>query len=168
MAYTQRVIDEFKKFIMRGNVLDLAVGVIIGGAFGAISKSLVDDVMMPPLGLVLGKVDFTNMFVTLKDGATPGPYATLDVAKAAGAVTVRYGLFLNTLVVFLLTALVIFFIVKMANRLQPAEAPAPPATRDCPKCVTAIPKLASRCPACTSEVEPVVEEKKKRRTKETS
>jgi large conductance mechanosensitive channel len=150
------MIDEFKKFIMRGNVLDLAVGVIIGGAFGGISKSLVDDVLMPPLGLLLGKVDFTNMFVTLKDGAKAGPYPTLEAAKAAGAVTLRYGLFFNTVVVFLLTAFVIFLIVKAANRLQPPEAP-PVVTRECPKCTTAIPKLASRCPACTSEVEPLFE-----------
>lgn len=150
------MIEEFKKFIMRGNVLDLAVGVIIGGAFGAISKSLVDDVLMPPLGLLLGKVDFTNMFVTLKDGTTHGPYATLDAAKAAGAVTLRYGLFLNTVVVFVLTAFVIFLIVKLANRLQQPEAPpAPATTRECPKCLTAIPKAATKCSACTSDVEAV-------------
>lgn len=163
------MIDEFKKFIMRGNVLDLAVGVIIGGAFGAISKSLVDDVVMPPLGLLLGRVDFGNMFVTLKDGATAGPYATLEAAKASGAVTLRYGVFLNTVVVFLLTAFVIFLLVKTANRLQPAPPPPPPTTRDCPRCTTAIPKLATRCPACTSDVEPVADEpagKKKKLEKE--
>lgn len=147
------MIEEFKKFIMRGNVLDLAVGVIIGGAFGAISKSLVDDVLMPPLGLLLGKVDFTNMFVTLKDGTTHGPYATLDAAKAAGAVTLRYGLFLDTVVVFVLTAFAIFLI---ANRLEQPEAPpAPATTRECPKCLTAIPKAATKCSACTSDVEAV-------------
>ena len=148
------MIEEFKKFIMRGNVLDLAVGVIIGGAFGAISKSLVDDILMPPLGLALGKVDFTNMFVTIKNGTTPGPYATLDAAKAAGAVTIRYGLFLNTVVVFILTAFVIFLIVKLANRLQPPEVP-PATTRECPKCFTAIPKAATKCSGCTSDVEAV-------------
>jgi large conductance mechanosensitive channel len=155
------MIDEFKKFILRGNVIDLAVGVIIGGAFGAISKSLVDDVIMPPLGLLLGKVDFGNMFVTLKDGTTPGPYATLEAAKAAGAVTLRYGAFMNTIVVFLLTAWVIFLIIKASNKLRAPETPEV-TTRECPRCLTAIPMKASRCPACTSEVEPIKTEKKKK------
>src|SRR5215470_12746170 len=111
------MVEEFKKFILRGNVVDLAVGVVIGAAFAAISKSLVDDVIMPPLGLLLGRVDFTNMFITLKDGNPHGPYATLEAAKAAGAVTLRYGLFFNSIVVFLITGVVIFLIVKAMNKV---------------------------------------------------
>ncbi len=153
------MLQDFKQFIMRGNVVDLAVGVIIGGAFGGISKSLVDDILMPPLGLVLGKVDFTNLFVTIKDGTQAGPYATLELAKTAGAVTVRYGLFLNTVVVFLLTSFAIFMVVKAVNRMHapPAPPPPPPAPpmRDCPKCVTSISAKATRCPSCTSDVEAV-------------
>ena len=148
------MISDFKKFIMRGNVVDLAVGVIIGAAFGAIAKSLVDDLLMPPLGLVLGRVDFTNLFLTLKDGAVAGPYATLDAAKAAGAVTVRYGLFLNTLVVFLLTSFVIFLIVKAVNKLHaPPPQVAGPPMRDCPRCFTSILVKATRCPSCTVDVD---------------
>jgi large conductance mechanosensitive channel len=146
------VLDEFKKFIMRGNVLDLAVGIIIGAAFGAIVKSLVDDLLMPPLGLALGNVDFADLFLVLKEGVkAPAPYATVAEAQAAGAVTINYGLFINQLVSFLIVAFAVFLIVRIANRFQPA-APAAPTTKDCPYCTTAIPIGAVRCPNCTSEL----------------
>ena len=137
---------EFKKFIMRGNVLDLAIGVIIGAAFGKIVASLVNDVLMPVLGLATGKVDFANLFVSL-NGQT---YATLADAKKAAAPVIAYGVFVNTVIEFLIVAFVIFIVVKQVNRLQkPAPAPAP-TTKDCPQCCTAIPLAAKRCPACTS------------------
>ncbi len=144
---------EFKAFAMRGNVLDLAVGIIIGAAFGAIVKSLVDDVIMPPVGLALGNVDFSNLFVVLKEGAkAAAPYTTLADAKAAGAVTVNIGLFLNSVLLFLITAFAIFLIIRAANRLKPQEAAAAPSTTDCPYCRMAIPVGATRCPQCTSEL----------------
>jgi large conductance mechanosensitive channel len=145
------MLDDFKKFIMRGNVLDLAVGIIIGAAFGAIVKSLVDDVIMPPIGLALGNVDFSDLFLQLKEGAkTPPPYATVADAQAAGAVTINYGLFINQLVSFLIVAFAVFLIVRVANRFQ-APPPAP-TTKDCQYCKTAIPLGAVRCPNCTSEL----------------
>jgi large conductance mechanosensitive channel len=143
---------EFKEFIMRGNVLDLAVAFIMGGAFGTIVKSLVDDVIMPPIGLALGDVDFSNLFVLLKEGAKAAPpYATLAEAKAAGAVTLNYGLFVNSIISFLIVALAVFFIVRMANRLMPPRA-APLTTKDCPYCRMPIPLGAVRCPECTSDL----------------
>lgn len=143
---------EFRDFIMRGNVLDLAVAFIMGGAFGTIVKSLVDDVIMPPIGLALGDVDFSNLFVLLKEGAKAGPpYATLAEAKAAGAVTLNYGLFVNSIISFLIVALAVFFIVRMANRLMPKHT-APVTTKDCPYCKMPIPLGAVRCPECTSEL----------------
>lgn len=143
--------DEFKKFALRGNVVDLAVGVIIGAAFGAVVKSVVDDIIMPPVGVLTGGVDFANFFVVLKDGAkSPGPYATLELAKAAGASTLRYGMFLNTILTFLIVAVVVFFLVRAVNKLYP---PAPvPASKDCPKCTKAIPEKASKCPECTADL----------------
>lgn len=144
---------EFKAFIMRGNVLDLAVGIIIGAAFGTIVKSLVDDVVMPPIGLALGNVDFSNMFLLLKEGAkAAGPYASLADAKAAGAVTINYGVFINNVVTFLIVALAVFLVIRTANRLRPPEAAAAPNTKDCPYCRMPIPVGASRCPQCTSEL----------------
>lgn len=149
------MLKEFKAFIMRGNVMDMAVGVIIGAAFGATVKSLVDDVLMPPLGLATGGLDFGNQFAVLKQGvAAAGPYASLADAKAAGAVTLNYGLFLNTIVTFLIVAACIFLVVRAVNRMQrsaPAPAPAP-TTKDCPYCTMAIPLAAVRCPNCTSEL----------------
>ncbi|MGH7513703.1 MAG: large conductance mechanosensitive channel protein MscL [Gemmatimonadales bacterium] len=143
---------EFKEFIMRGNVLDLAVAFIMGGAFGTIVKSLVDDVIMPPIGLALGNVDFSNLFVLLKEGAKAAPpYATLAEAKAAGAVTMNYGLFVNSIISFLIVALAVFFVVRMANRMMPKPAAAV-TTRDCPYCKMPIPLGATRCPQCTSEL----------------
>ena len=146
---------EFKAFIMRGNVLDLAVGVIIGAAFGAIVKSFVDDILMPPIGLLLGNVDFANIFAVLKAGDPAGPYAALAAAKEAGAVTMNFGVFINTLISFLITAFAIFLVVKGANALQRQEEAAPPAptTKQCPFCHTDIPIPATRCPNCTSQLE---------------
>jgi len=143
---------EFKEFIMRGNVLDLAVAFIMGGAFGTIVKSLVDDVIMPPIGLALGDVDFSNLFVLLKAGAKAAPpYATLAEARAAGAVTLNYGLFVNTVISFVIVALAVFLLVRMANRLMPKPATAV-TTKDCPYCKMPIPLGAVRCPDCTSEL----------------
>ena len=145
------MLKEFKAFAMRGNVLDLAVGFILGGAFGTIVKSLVDDVIMPPIGLALGHVDFKNLFTVLKAGKTPGPYASLADAQAAGAVTVNYGLFINSIITFLIVAFAVFLIVRAANRLTPAEAAAP-TTKDCQFCRRPIPLGAVRCPECTSQL----------------
>ena len=144
---------EFKAFAMRGNVVDLAVGIIIGGAFGTIVKSLVDDVIMPPIGLALGNVDFSDLFLLLKVGpkAAP-PYATLAEAQGAGAVTINYGLFVNSVITFLIVALAVFLLVRTINRLQPQEAAAAPSTKDCPYCRMPIPVGATRCPDCTSEL----------------
>lgn len=147
------MMKEFREFIMRGNVLDLAVGVIIGGAFGTIVTSLVNDVLMPPIGLALGSVDFKDLFVVLKEGATAGPYGTVAAAKAAGAVTLNYGAFVNTVISFLIVGFSIFMVIKAANRLRaPAPAPAPPPTKDCPFCLSAIAMKATRCPHCTSDL----------------
>ncbi len=144
---------EFKLFVMRGNVLDLAVGIIIGGAFGTIVKSLVDDVIMPPIGLALGNVDFSDLFLLLQPGPkAAAPYATLAEAQAAGAVTVNYGLFVNAVITFLIVALAVFLLVRAANRIRPVETPADPATKDCPFCRMSIPIGATRCPQCTSEL----------------
>jgi large conductance mechanosensitive channel len=145
--------NDFKAFIMRGNVLDLAVGVIIGAAFGTVVKSLVDDVIMPPIGLAIGGVDFSNLFVVLKEGATAaGPYASLAEAKAAGAVTMNYGAFINTIITFLIIALAVFMLVRVVSRLHKQPAPPPPDTKSCPQCATAIPLAAKRCPNCTSQL----------------
>lgn len=147
------MLKEFKAFIMRGNVLDLAVGILIGAAFGTIVKSLVDDVIMPPVGLALGNVDFSNLFVLLKEGAKAAPpYASLADAKAAGAVTINYGQFINNVVTFIIVAFAVFLVVRAANRLRPPEAAAAPNTRDCPYCRMPIPVAATRCPQCTSEL----------------
>lgn len=147
------MLKEFKAFALRGNVLDLAVGIIIGGAFGTIVKSLVDDVIMPPIGLALGNVDFSNLFILLKPGVKAAPpYASLADAQAAGAVTINYGSFINNVVTFLIVAFAVFLVVRAANRLKPQEAAAAPTTRDCPYCRMAIPVAASRCPHCTSDL----------------
>ena len=143
------MLKEFKAFVMRGNVLDMAVGIIIGAAFGKIVASLVDDVLMPPIGTLLGGVDFSNLFVSLAGQ----PYDSLAAAKAAGAATLNYGLFLNSVINLLIVAFAIFILVKQVNRLQkPAPAPPPPATKDCPLCFSVIPAKATRCPHCTSEL----------------
>jgi len=149
------MLQDFKTFITRGNVIDMAVGIIIGIAFGAVVNSLVKDVIMPPIGLALGNVDFANLFVVLKEGLTPGPYASLAAAQAAGAVTINYGTFINTVVNLLILAAVVFFlIVRPIARMQArkkAEEPAP-TTKECPYCFTSIPIQATRCPNCTSEL----------------
>jgi large conductance mechanosensitive channel len=143
------MLKEFKEFIMRGSVLDLAIGVIIGGAFGKIVSSLVNDVIMPPIGLLLGKVDFSNLFINLSGTK----YNTLAAAQAAGAPTLNYGVFLNTIIEFLIIALVIFLMVRQINKLfKPKAAPAEPTTKTCPFCQTEIPIKAVRCPHCTSEL----------------
>lgn len=142
---------EFKEFAIKGNVLDMAVGIVIGAAFGKIVGSLVDDIIMPPIGLVLHHVDFSNLFLALNGG----DYPTVAAAKAAGAATINYGLFLNTVVGFLIVAMAVYLLVKQVNRWRPEPAPAsPPSTRECPYCVSQVPLKATRCPACTSELRP--------------
>jgi large conductance mechanosensitive channel len=142
------MLRDFRDFVMRGNVLDLAVAVIIGGAFGAIVTSFVNDVLMPPIGLLLGGVDFSNLFVNLSSAH----YATLAEAKAAGAPTLRYGVFLNTIINFLIIAFAIFLLVRQVSRLQKAPAPEAPTTKECPQCASTIPLKAKRCPQCTSDL----------------
>ncbi|MBN2426713.1 MAG: large-conductance mechanosensitive channel protein MscL [Deltaproteobacteria bacterium] len=145
---------EFKEFVMRGNVVDMAVGIIMGAAFGTIIKSLVSDVIMPPIGLLLGGVDFSNLFVVLKEGTMPSPYASLANAQAAGAVTINYGTFLNTVISFLIVSIAIFMLIKGLNSLhRQKEAPAEePTTKECPFCFSTIAVKATRCPSCTSEI----------------
>jgi len=146
------MLKEFREFITRGNAVDIAVGLIIGAAFGAIVGSLVTDVLMPPIGLALGKVDFGNLFVVLKSGAIPGPYVSVVAAKQAGAVTLNYGVFINTIVSFLIIALAVFMVIRQFNKLRKkAEAPAAaPTTKECPYCLSAVAIKATRCPFCTS------------------
>jgi large conductance mechanosensitive channel len=142
------MLKEFKEFAMRGNVVDMAVGIIIGAAFGKIVSSLVNDIVMPPIGLLLGKVDFSNLYINLSGR----DYGTLAEAKAAGAATVNYGLFFNTVIDFLIVAFAIFLVIRQVNRMrQPAPAAAP-TTRDCPFCLSAVALKATRCPHCTSEL----------------
>ena len=143
---------EFKEFAMKGNVIDMAVGIIIGAAFGTIIKSLVDDILMPPIGLLLGNVDFSNLFLVIKEGKVAGPYVSLAAAKAAGAVSVNMGLFINTIISFLIVAFSVFLVIKNVNRFQKEPPPPDPTTKDCPFCFTAIPIKATRCPHCTSEL----------------
>ena len=142
---------EFKEFIMRGSMIDLAVGFVIGVAFAAVVNSLVKDIIMPPIGLLLGNVDFNNLYVVLKEGVTAAPYASLDAAQKAGAVTINYGLFISSIITFIIVGFVLFLIVRVVNRLR-REKVVDPDTQDCPYCFSAIPVKATRCPACTSEV----------------
>ena len=144
------MLKEFKEFIMRGNVLDMAIGIIIGGAFGKIITSLVNDILMPPIGVLLGNVDFASLFINLSGK----PYASLADAKAAGAATINYGLFLNTIIDFVIVAFVIFLLVRAVNRMrrQQEAAPAAPTTKECPYCLSSIPIKATRCANCTSQL----------------
>jgi large conductance mechanosensitive channel len=152
------MLKDFKAFITRGSVIDMAVGIIIGAAFSPIISSFVNDVLMPPIGLALGRVDFKNLFVVIKEGTTPGPYASLDVAKAAGAVSINYGVFINTIITFLIIAAVVFFFIvrpvgqMRAREAAAAAAPAAPTAKECAYCHTQIPVKASRCPNCTSQL----------------
>jgi large conductance mechanosensitive channel len=147
------MLKEFKAFAMRGNVMDMAVGIIIGAAFGTIVTSAVNDIIMPPIGLVLGNVDFSNLFVVLKDGtAAAGPYASVAAAKAAGAVTWNYGLFINTIINFVIVAFSVFLLIRGMNRMKKAEAPAPASVKECPFCTSSVPVKATRCPHCTSDL----------------
>jgi len=143
------MLEEFKKFAMRGNVIDLAVGFILGGAFGAIVSSLVKDIIMPPIGLILGKVDFASLYIDLSGKG----YASLADAQKAGAATINYGLFINTVISFIIVAFVLFLLIRQVNRLtvKPA-APAVPTAKDCPFCFSSIPIKATRCPNCTSQL----------------
>jgi large conductance mechanosensitive channel len=142
------MLKEFKEFAMRGNVIDLAIGIIIGGAFGRIVTSLVADIIMPPLGVVLGKVDFSNLYINLSGTS----YPSLADAKTAGAATINYGLFINNIIDFIIVAFVIFLLVRAINRMKKAPAPVAPNTKECPFCYTQIPIKATRCPNCTSEL----------------
>ena len=144
------MLKEFKQFAMRGNVLDMAVGIIIGAAFGQIVTSFVQDVLMPPIGRLLGHVDFSNLFVNLSSTH----YPTIAAAKAAGAATLNYGLFLNTIINFIIVSFAVFLLVRQVNRFAPKPAPAPAATRDCPYCLSAIPLKATKCAHCGSELSP--------------
>ncbi len=147
------MLKDFREFAMKGSLVDMAIGIVVGVAFGAIIQSLVADVLMPPVGLLLGKVDFANLFAVIKEGATPGPYASLAAAGATGAVTINYGKFINTLINFLIVAFAMFLVVRQMNRVKRRlEAPAAVTTKDCPFCLSAIPLKATRCPQCTSEV----------------
>jgi large conductance mechanosensitive channel len=153
------MLKDFKEFAMRGSVVDLAIGIIIGSAFTSIVKSLVDDVIMPPIGLLLGNVDFSNLFLVLKTGKTPGPYLSLSIAQDAGAVTINYGVFINNVITFLIVGFVTFLLVRFMNRLyqetqkQEAEEQVEPTTKDCPYCKQSIAIEAVRCPYCTSDLE---------------
>jgi large conductance mechanosensitive channel len=147
------MLKEFKEFVMKGNVIDMAVGIIIGAAFGTIVKSLVSDIIMPPIGLLLGNVDFTNFFVVIKEGVTPGPFTTLADAQKAGAVSINYGLFITTIISFVIVAFSVFLLIRGVNKLQRQKpAVAAPTTKECPRCFSPIPIKATRCPFCTSEV----------------
>lgn len=149
------MLKEFKEFAMRGNVVDMAVGIIIGGAFGTIVKSLVNDVIMPPIGLALGGVDFTDLFITLQDGSQAGPYDTLAAAQEVGAVTISYGVFINAVISFIIVAFAVFMLIKSINSLQreeEAKEDEAPTTKECSYCFSEIPIKATRCPHCTSEV----------------
>ena len=148
------MLKEFKEFAMKGSVIDMAVGIIIGAAFGTIVNSLVQDVIMPPIGLLLGNADFSNIFAVLKEGKVAGPYASVAAAKAAGAVSINFGVFVNTIISFILIAFAVFFLVRTINRLRrQEEAPTPvPTTKECTYCFSPIPIKATRCPNCTSEL----------------
>jgi large conductance mechanosensitive channel len=145
--------QEFKEFAIKGNVVDMAVGIMIGGAFSTVVKSLVEDVVMPPIGLATGGLDFSARFVVLRAGKVPPPYETLKAAQEAGAVTLRYGVFINQVITFLIVALALFFLVRWINRLRRPDTPPAPTTRPCPFCKSHVDQDATRCAFCTSELE---------------
>jgi len=149
------MLKEFKEFAIKGNVVDMAVGIIIGAAFTTVVQSVVNDLLMPPLGHLTGDLDFANQFVLISEGTPTGPYPTLQQAEAAGAVVMRYGAFINAVISFLLVALVLFFLVRWINRLRRPDTPPAPMTRACPFCTEPIHVQATRCKHCTSEIEPV-------------
>ncbi len=151
------MLKEFREFAMKGNVVDMAIGIVVGAAFGTIVNSLVSDVIMPPFGVLLGNVDFSSLFIVLKSGKIAGPYISLAEAKAAGAVTINYGVLINAIISFLIVAFAMFMVVRSMNRLRKKQAPpaAAPTTKECPFCYTAIPLRALRCPNCTSQLEVV-------------
>ncbi len=148
------IVEEFREFIARGSVVDMAVGIAVGAAFGAIARSLVNDVIMPVAGLVLNQADFANLFVVLREGTSPPPYLTLQAAQEAGAVTLNYGLFLNSIVTFLIIAAAVFMLVRAINSVRRKEEgpPPPPTNEKCPYCLMLVPMAATRCPHCTSEL----------------
>lgn len=148
------MLKEFKEFAMRGNVVDMAVGIIIGGAFATIVKSLVADVLMPPIGLLLGGVDFTDLFILLKEGTSAAPYVTLAAAQEAGAVVISYGVFINAVISFIIVAFAVFLLIRSINRLRREEEipAAEPTTKDCQYCFSTVAINATRCPHCTSEI----------------
>ena len=148
------MLKDFKEFALRGNVVDMAVGIIMGAAFGTIVTSLVSDIIMPPIGVLLGNVDFSSLFIVLKEGKLPGPYISPSVAKAAGAVTINYGVFMNTIISFIIVAFAVFLLVRNINKLKRQEetTPAVVTTRECPYCLSVIPVKAVRCAHCTSEL----------------
>lgn len=149
----KKFIKEFKEFAVKGNMIDMAVGIIIGAAFSGVVNSLVKDIIMPPFNLIMSKINFSNLFFTLKDGANvAGPYPSVDAANQAGAIILNVGAFLNTMVSFLIVAVAVFMLIKMINKLKKAPAPAPVNTKKCPYCLTDIHKDATRCPNCTSEL----------------
>ena len=146
---------DFKEFALKGNVVDMAIGIVIGVAFGAIVKSLVTDLLMPPIGLILGKTDFSNLFLILKEGTMAGPYASLADAQKAGAVTLNYGLFVNSVISFLIVAFAVFLLIRQINKLRRQEEPeaSPVETKACQYCFSMIPVQAIRCPNCTSTLQ---------------
>ena len=148
------MLKEFKEFAMRGNVVDMAVGIIIGAAFGLIVKSLVADVLMPPIGILLGNVDFSNLFIVIKEGSTAGPFDTLEAAKNAGAVVISYGVFFNTVISFIIVAFAVFMLIRSLNKMKKKEEapPAEPTTKECTFCFSTIPIKATKCPQCTSSL----------------
>ena len=148
------MLKDFKEFVLRGNVVDMAVGIVIGAAFGAVIASLVGDIIMPPIGLLVGGIDFANLFILLKAGSPAGPYASLVDAQAAGAVTINYGAFIGVVITFLIIAFVMFMLIRSMNRMKRAEevAPAGPATKECPYCLSTNRIKATRCAHCTSEL----------------
>ena len=147
---------EFKEFAVKGNAMDMAVGIIIGGAFGTIVNSLVKDIIMPPIGLLMGNIDFKDLFIVLKEAPGGGVFNTIAQAQEAGAVTLNIGVFINSVIAFLIVAFAMFILVKNLNRLREPDAPAPsPEMKKCPYCLTDVAKKATRCPNCTSEVDPV-------------